>query len=150
MEVIKEFEKGVKDSLDHEIPDFKVGDTVRVHQKIVEGNKERIQVFSGVVIAIKNKGASKTFTVRRISYDVGVERIFPLYSPRIARIEVARRGKVRRAKLYYLREKLGKQGRIKEKHYAGVGNKQKGQQKVFSASATVQESQEKESVAEQE
>lgn len=115
MNVAKEIETDLKGSLDYTIPDFKVGDTVKVHQKIVEGNKERIQVFEGVVIARNNKGAGKSFTVRRISYDVGVERVFPLYSPRIAQIEIVRRGKVRRSKLYYLREKIGKSGRIKEK-----------------------------------
>ncbi|MCX7997727.1 MAG: 50S ribosomal protein L19 [Leptospiraceae bacterium] len=93
---------------------FAVGDTVKVHYKIKEGNKERIQVYEGTVISLKNKKNDKTFTVRRISYDVGVERIFPLYSPRIAKIELVRKGKVRRAKLYYLRDRVGKMSRVKE------------------------------------
>ena len=93
---------------------FSVGDTVKVHYKISEGNKERIQLYEGVVIAIQNEGAGKTFNVRRISYDVGVERIFPLYAPTIDKIEVVRSGRVRRSKLYYLREKIGKDGRLKE------------------------------------
>jgi large subunit ribosomal protein L19 len=95
--------------------DFEVGDTVRVNYKIIEGNRERIQVFEGVVIAIDNEGIGKTFTVRRISYDIGVERIFPLYSPRIEKVEVVRKGKKRRAKLYYLRERTGKSVKLKER-----------------------------------
>lgn len=97
---------------------FEVGDTVKVHYRIVEGSRERIQVFEGIVIAINNKGAGKSFTVRRISYDVGVERVFPLYSARIARIEPIRKGKIRRAKLYFLRERTGKSARLKEKRVA--------------------------------
>lgn len=89
-------------------PDFKVGDTVRVHTKVIEGDKQRIQVFSGIVIARRGRGINETFTVRRISYGEGVERVFPLHSPRIEKIEVERRGKVRRAKLTYLRKRLGK------------------------------------------
>src|SRR3990172_6184382 len=94
---------------------FTIGDTVRVHYRIVEGNRERIQVFEGIVIASDNKGLSKTFTVRKLSFDVGVERIFPLYSTRIAKIEVVRKGKSRRAKLYYLRERKGKSAKLREK-----------------------------------
>ncbi len=94
---------------------FNIGDTVKVYFKIVEGTTERIQVFEGVVIAKKNSGIRRTFTVRKISYGVGVERIFPLHSPRIEKIEVSRRGRVRRAKLYYLRDRVGKAARIKEK-----------------------------------
>lgn len=94
---------------------FEVGDTVKVHYTITEGDKDRIQVYEGTVIAISNKLNSKSFTVRRISFDVGVERVFPLYSPRIAKVELVRKGKVRRAKLYYLRKKSGKNARIKEK-----------------------------------
>ncbi|MDH7555033.1 MAG: 50S ribosomal protein L19 [Spirochaetota bacterium] len=93
---------------------FEVGDTVKVHYRIIEGDKERIQVYEGIVIAIDNKGISKTFTVRRISYDVGVERIFPLHSPRIEKITVVRKGKKRRAKLYFLRERTGKSAKLKE------------------------------------
>ncbi len=95
--------------------DFEVGDTVRVNYKIIEGNRERIQVFEGIVIAIDNEGISKTFTVRRISYDIGVERIFPLYSTRIEKVEIVRKGKKRRAKLYYLRERTGKSVKLKER-----------------------------------
>jgi large subunit ribosomal protein L19 len=95
--------------------DFEVGDTVKVHYKIVEGSRERVQVYEGVVIAIGNKGGGKTFTVRRVSYDVGVERIFPLLSPRIAKIEVVRKGKTRRAKLYFLRERSGKSAKLRER-----------------------------------
>ena len=94
--------------------DFKVGDTVKVHFKIVEGKTERIQVYEGLVIAMKNAQINKTFTVRKNSYGVGVERIFPVHSPRIAKVEVMRRGKVRRAKLYYIRKKIGKAAKIKE------------------------------------
>ncbi|MDR3139843.1 MAG: 50S ribosomal protein L19 [Treponema sp.] len=94
--------------------EFKIGDTVKVHFKIVEGKNERIQVYEGLVIAMKNSQASKTFTVRKNSYGVGVERIFPFYSPRIAKVELVRPGKVRRAKLYYIRNKIGKAAKIKE------------------------------------
>lgn len=95
-------------------PDFNVGDQVKVHYRIVEGEKERIQVYEGNVISIRGEGFHRSFVVRRISHDVGVERIFPYHSPAIAKIEIARRGRVRRAKLFYLRDKSGKQGRIKE------------------------------------
>ena len=95
------------------LPDFRAGDTVRVHVKVVEGNKERIQVFQGVVIGRKGGGIRETFTARKVSGGVGVERIFPLHSPSIDRIEVVRRGRVRRAKLYYLRDLQGKAARIK-------------------------------------
>ena len=93
---------------------FKVGDTVDVHIKIKEGNKERIQVFTGTVIKRQNSGLNETFTVRKISYGVGVEKTFPTHSPRIAKIEVKRAGKVRRAKLYYLRDRVGKAAKTKE------------------------------------
>jgi len=93
---------------------FKVGDTVKVHFKIIEGKTERIQVYEGLVIAMKNGGIGKSFTVRKISYGVGVERVFPLHSPRVVKVEVMRPGKVRRAKLYYIREKIGKSAKIKE------------------------------------
>ncbi|TGM98895.1 50S ribosomal protein L19 [Leptospira dzoumogneensis] len=93
---------------------FNVGDTVKVHYKIQESGKERVQVYEGVVISISNGGNGKSFTVRRISYDVGVERVFPLYSPRIAKIELVRKGKVRRSKLFFLRERSGKSARIRE------------------------------------
>jgi large subunit ribosomal protein L19 len=96
------------------IPPFRPGDTVRVHVKVVEGTRERIQIFEGLVIKRKGGGIRETFTVRRVSYGVGVERTFPLHSPKIDKIEVMRRGKVRRAKLYYLRERTGKAARIKD------------------------------------
>ncbi len=96
------------------IDDFGPGDTVRVHAKVVEGERERIQVFEGAVIRKRNAGSSSNFTVRRITHDVGVERTFPIYSPRVEKVEVVRRGKVRRAKLYYLRGLTGKAARIKE------------------------------------
>ncbi len=104
-----------RSQLKSDIPEFGPGDTVRVHTRVREGGRERIQVFEGVVIARRGGGLRETFTVRRISHGVGVERIFPLHSPNIVRIEVVRRGQVRRAKLYYLREKVGKETRIKEK-----------------------------------
>lgn len=104
-----------KEQMRTDIPDFRPGDTVRVHAKVRERGKERIQVFEGVVIRKKRGNKRSTFTVRKISFGVGVERIFPVHSPNIAKIEVVRRGKVRRAKLYYLRKKRGKAARIKEK-----------------------------------
>ena len=94
--------------------DVKAGDTVRVHFKIVEGKTERIQIYEGLVIAMKNAGIGQTLTVRKNSYGVGVERVFPMHSPRIESIEIVRYGKVRRAKLYYIREKIGKKAKIKE------------------------------------
>ena len=97
-----------------ELDQFKVGDTVKVHFKIVEGKNERVQIYEGLVIAIKNSKVGKSFTVRKISYSVGVERVFPLHSPRIVKVEVVRPGKVRRAKLYYIRDKIGKGAKIKE------------------------------------
>ncbi|MBR4382140.1 MAG: 50S ribosomal protein L19, partial [Selenomonadaceae bacterium] len=104
-----------REQLRENIPQFAPGDTVRVHAKIVEGNRERIQVFEGVVIGRQGSGVREMFTGRRISYGVGVERIFPVHSPRVEKIEVVRRGAVRRAKLYYLRKLTGKAARIKEK-----------------------------------
>ena len=100
--------------LKSKVPVFTPGDTVRVHLKVVEGGRERIQAFEGIVIARKSGGTRETFTVRRISHGVGVERIFPLHSPRIDRIDVLRKGKVRQAKLYYLRGKVGREARVKE------------------------------------
>jgi len=98
-----------------DIPDFEPGDTVKVHVKVIEGNRERVQVFQGVVIARKGEGLRETFTVRKLSFGVGVERIFPLHSPIIDKIERATRGDVRRAKLYYLRDRVGKAAKVKEK-----------------------------------
>ena len=101
--------------LKSDIPPFKVGDNVRVHIRIIEGEKERTQIFIGTVIARKGSGVSETFSVYRIAYGTGMERVFPLHSPRIAKIEVVRKGKVRQAKLYYLRGKFGKAAKVKER-----------------------------------
>jgi len=103
-----------REQLKSDIPDFKPGDTVRVHVRVIEGEKERTQVFEGVVIARKGGGNRETFTVRKVSYGVGVERTFPVHSPRLDKIEVQTRGVVRRAKLYYLRGRSGKAARIQE------------------------------------
>ena len=104
-----------REQLKDNIPVFRPGDTVKVHVKVVEGNRERIQVFEGIVIKRQGSGVRETFTVRRISYGVGTERTFPIHSPRIDKVEVVRRGIVRRAKLYYLRNLTGKAARIREK-----------------------------------
>lgn len=104
-----------KKHLREDVPSVNVGDTVRVHLKVKEGSRERIQIFEGTVIAKKHGGVSETFTVRRISYGVGVEKVFPLHSPVIDKVETIRRGKVRRAKLYYLRDRVGKRAKVKEK-----------------------------------
>ena len=98
-----------------DMPDFRAGDTLRVHVRVVEGERERVQVFEGVVIRSRGSGLSKTFTVRKVSFGVGVERTFPLHSPMIAKIEIAARGDVRRAKLYYLRSRVGKKAKVKER-----------------------------------
>src|SRR2546427_225427 len=103
-----------KDFMKAEVPGLRAGDTVRVHVKVVEGTRERIQVFEGVVIALGKSGLKQNFTVRRVTHGVGVERTFMVHSPRIDKIDVVRHGQVRRAKLFYLREKVGKQSRIKE------------------------------------
>jgi large subunit ribosomal protein L19 len=105
----------VEEAQRREITDFRVGDTVKVHVRVVEGDKERIQVFEGVVIARKGGQTRETFTVRKVSFGVGVERIFPVHSPIIKKLEVSRRGDVKRAKLYYLRDKKGKDSKIKER-----------------------------------
>ncbi len=110
--IIQEIEKA---QIKSEKPEFGVGDTVRVHVRVIEGGKERIQVFEGIVIAKRHDSNRETFAVRKISHGIGVERIFLLNSPRVAKVEVTRRGKVRRAKLFYLREKIGKATRIKER-----------------------------------
>lgn len=112
MNIIQQLEQ---EQLRSDIPDFRAGDTVRVHAKVVEGNRERIQIFEGVVLARKNGGVRETFTVRRIASGVGVERTFLVHSPRVAKIEVKNRGIVRRAKLYYLRHLTGKAARIRER-----------------------------------
>ncbi len=98
-----------------DVPEFRVGDTVRVQVKVVEGNRERLQAFEGTVIARRNGGSRETFTVRRVSYGIGVERTFPIHSPRVDSIKVIRHGKVRRAKLYYLRDRVGKAAKVKER-----------------------------------
>lgn len=101
--------------LKSDLPELKIGDTVKVHAKIKEGNRERIQVFEGIIIAKKHSGVNQTVTVRRISYGVGVEKTFPVHSPNVAKFEIVRRGKVRRAKLYYLRGRVGKAAKVAEK-----------------------------------
>ena len=103
------------EQLKKEVPQFNIGDTVRVHNRIKEGNRERIQMFEGTVIRKKNGGISETFTVRRLSYGVGVEKTFPLHSPNVVNVDVIRRGKVRSARLYYLRDRVGKAAKVKEK-----------------------------------
>lgn len=111
MDMIKAF---TNEQLKTEVPQVNVGDTIRVHNKIKEGARERIQMFEGTVIAKKNSGISETFTVRRIAYGVGVEKTFPIHSPNVVKVDVIRRGKVRRAKLYYVRDRVGKAAKIKE------------------------------------
>ncbi len=111
MDAIKEL---TADMLKTEVPTIEIGSTVKVHVRIKEGEKERIQVFEGTVIAKNNSGIAETFTVRRLSYGVGVERVFPVHSPIVAKVETVRRGKVRRAKLYYLRDRVGKAAKVKE------------------------------------
>ena len=103
-----------QENLKTSVPAFNVGDTVKVMVKVIEGDKERLQAFEGIVIAKKHGGISETFTVRRLSYGVGVEKTFPIHSPKVADIQVVRRGKVRRAKLYYLRARTGKAAKVKE------------------------------------
>ena len=112
MDLIKELES---QQLKKEMPVINVGDTVRVHVKIKEGSRERIQIFEGTVIAKKHGGIEETITVRRISYGVGCEKVFPLHAPNVVDVECVRHGKVRRAKLYYLRDRLGKAAKVKEK-----------------------------------
>ena len=111
MDLIKAF---TNEQLKENVPQFKIGDTVRVHNKIKEGNRERVQMYEGTVIAKNGGGISETFTVRRISYGVGVEKTFPLHSPNVEAVTVIRHGKVRRAKLYYLRGRVGKASKLKE------------------------------------
>lgn len=131
------------------VPAFEIGDTVRVHVKVIEGEKERIQVFEGVVIARKGKKISETFTVRKISYGVGVERIFPVHSPNVAKIDVMRKGKVRRAKLYYLREKKGKQAKVPEREFSRTASKTRHSKDHAVAAADVQAPMEKAAPAEE-
>lgn len=103
-----------EDSIKKELPEFNIGDTVRVHVNIREGERERIQMFEGTVIARKGSGVAETFTVRRVSYGVGVERVFPIHSPNVQGVDVIRKGRVRRSKLYYLRGRVGKAAKVKE------------------------------------
>jgi large subunit ribosomal protein L19 len=111
MDIIRAVEaEQLKDNAEN----FRIGDTVKVHYKIIEGKTERVQIYEGLVIALNNTGINRTVTVRKISYGVGVERIFPIHSPKIEKIEVSRRGKVRRAKLYYIRDRIGKAAKVKE------------------------------------
>ena len=112
MDVIKEL---TADMLKKDAPEILIGSTVEVHVRIKEGEKERIQVFEGTVIAKNNSGIAETFTVRRVSYGVGVERVFPVHSPNVAKVELVRKGKIRRAKLYYLRDRVGKAAKVKER-----------------------------------
>lgn len=112
MDIMKMVEQ---DYLKKEVPSFRPGDTVRVHVKVIEGGRERTQVFEGTVIRRRGSGLNETFTVRRLTYGVGVERTFPVHSPRLAQIEVKKKGRVRRARLYYLRERVGKAARIRER-----------------------------------
>ncbi|MDD4290904.1 MAG: 50S ribosomal protein L19 [Clostridia bacterium] len=112
MDIINSIEK---ESLREDVPQFEVGDTVKVFFKVIEGNKERVQAYEGIVIARKHGGLRETFTVRRISSGIGVERVFPLHSPKIEKVEIVRKGRVRRAKLYYLRDRTGKAAKIKDR-----------------------------------
>ena len=121
MDIIKSIEH---EQLKNKIPDLKIGDTIRVHQKIKEGNRERIQVFEGTIIKKQGGGVNETFTVRRISYGVGVEKTFLVHSPLVEKVEVVRVGKARRAKLFYLRDRVGKASKTKEKLGARIENKE--------------------------
>ena len=112
MDMLKAF---TEEQLKKEVPQFNIGDTVKVYQRIVEGTRVRTQIFEGTVIAKKNGGISESFTVRRVSYGVGTEKTFPIHSPNVQSVEVVRAGKVRRAKLYYLRDRVGKAAKVKEK-----------------------------------
>lgn len=112
MDLIKAF---TNEQLKKELPNVKVGDTIRVHNKIKEGTRERVQLFEGTVIAKHGGGISETFTVRRVAYGVGVEKTFPIHSPNVEKVDVIRHGKVRRAKLYYLRDRVGKASKVKER-----------------------------------
>ncbi len=121
MDIIKSIEH---EQLKNKIPELKVGDTVKVHQKIKEGNRERIQVFEGIIIKKQNGGVNQTFTVRKISYGVGVEKTFLVHSPLVEKVELVRVGKARRAKLYYLRDRIGKSAKTKENTGARIENKE--------------------------
>lgn len=120
MDVIRAIEQ---EQLKTDLTNFEVGDYVKVHVKIKEGTRERIQIFEGTIIGMKGSGIKETFTVRRISYGVGVERVFPVHSPRVEKVEIVRKGKVRRAKLFYLRDRVGKSARVKTRL---IKNKEEG------------------------
>ena len=143
MNIIEKIEKAQIEKIQSEIkiPDFVPGDTIKVDVKVVEGTRERIQAFEGVCIARSGSGTNKSFTVRKISYGEGVERVFPLFSPKVSSITIVRRGKVRRAKLYYLRERRGKSARIVEK--IEIKNKQKKELKNNQESSVILKSQDK-------
>ncbi len=138
MNIIEQLNQENVDKLaaNRDVPEFAPGDTVRIHVKVVEGTRERIQMFEGVCIARKNRGVNSSFTVRKISHGEGVERVFPLHSPRIAKIEVAKRGAVRRAKLYYLRGRRGKSARIREKRDDRAARAAKEKSKAAKQTAT--------------
>ncbi|MCI8589777.1 MAG: 50S ribosomal protein L19 [Clostridiales bacterium] len=112
MDLLKAF---TQEQLKSEVPELNIGDTVKIHNKIKEGTRERIQMFEGTIIAKHGGGISETFTVRRVSYGVGVEKTFPVHSPNVEKVDIIRRGKVRRAKLYYLRDRVGKSAKVKER-----------------------------------
>ncbi len=135
MNIIDELDKEQIDkwSAEREIPEFSPGDTVRVNVKVVEGSRERTQAFEGVCIARRNRGVNSAFTVRKISYGEGVERVFPLYSPRIASVQLIRRGDVRRAKLYYLRGRRGKAARIAEQTTGAAGKAPQAERQAAAA-----------------
>ena len=142
MNIIDKIEKQQIEKVlaERSIPDFSAGDTLIVKVKVIEGTRERIQAFEGVCIARKNAGVRSAFTVRKISYGEGVERVFPLYSPRISEIEVVRRGKVRRAKLYYLRERQGKSARIAERSTGRSIESENNKQSIKSSPSKKQKS----------
>ncbi|NLW01766.1 MAG: 50S ribosomal protein L19 [Clostridiaceae bacterium] len=117
MDIIRALEQ---ESMKKDLPNLKIGDYLRVNVKVKEGSRERIQSFEGTVIAMRGSGIRKTITVRRVSYGIGVERVFPIHSPKVASFEIIRRGKIRRAKLYYLRERVGKKARVKEDLTAAI------------------------------
>ena len=135
MNILAELEKEQMEKIGREIPDFEPGDTVIVNVKVREGERTRVQAYEGVCIARAGGGLNENFTVRKISYGEGVERVFPLYSPMIDSIKVARRGKVRRAKLYYLRDRRGKSARIAERAERGKAGKEAGKAKAVAPAA---------------
>ena len=148
MDIIRE--KVEKRYMKKKLPEFRPGDTVRVHFRIREGGRERIQVFEGVVIARRGSGVNETFTVRKISYGVGVERIFPVHSPRIEKIEIVSRGRVRGAKLYYLRERVGRAARLEKLRHADLTGEQVFYEEGAPAEEQVQAEQEPSEVEEAE